>query len=306
MSCNLPYHPTSRRRIGGFRPSDIPEHDSVAVTWRSPDPLMEESPPRHGAVRPCHPRQAPRVPLPLRPPKLQSSKLRVVVTGGSGTVRSEALPIEPDLRLLRVVGREQTANSDLLSDSQKQISALVVAGVGPREEKGPLPCVSSERGRGLELRTSLGQPADRVARVNDQSQWEVVEVPELRIVEQEVWERAKARQLALASGPQSQSGGLNGTHRPIFLLSGLLKCGGCGGGYTVIGKGRYGCATRRGKGTCDNSATITRQSLERRVLGGLRERMLTPDSVAAFVREFECAASSTSSTRAVRPWLLTH
>jgi len=74
------------------------------------------------------------------------------------------------------------------------------------------------------------------------------------------------------------------THRPVFLLSGLLKCGLCAGGYTIVGKHRLGCATRRSKGTCDNATTIARTTVERRALGGLRERMLT---AAEFVRSFE-------------------
>ena len=61
----------------------------------------------------------------------------------------------------------------------------------------------------------------------------------------------------------------------------------CGGGYTVIGKDRYGCATRRQKGTCDNPRTITRQQIETRVLDGLKERLLAPELVAAFVSEVQ-------------------
>ncbi len=81
------------------------------------------------------------------------------------------------------------------------------------------------------------------------------------------------------------------THRQKFLLSGLITCGSCGGGYTIIGADRYGCATRRGKGTCDNGHTITRQAIEARVLGGLKQRMLAPELVEEFVRAFadECA-----------------
>ena len=36
-----------------------------------------------------------------------------------------------------------------------------------------------------------------------------------------------------------------------------------------------------------NSATIQRQRIEARILGGLKERLLTPDLVAAFICEFE-------------------
>ena len=54
-------------------------------------------------------------------------------------------------------------------------------------------------------------------------------------------------------------------------------------GYTITGKDRYGCATRRQKGTCDNSQTITRQEIESRVLDGLKDRLLAPDLVATFM-----------------------
>jgi hypothetical protein len=66
----------------------------------------------------------------------------------------------------------------------------------------------------------------------------------------------------------------------------LLTCGCCGGGYTIMAKDRYGCATRRGKGTCSNDHTITRQAIEARVLDGLRERMLSAELIAEFVRVF--------------------
>ena len=126
----------------------------------------------------------------------------------------------------------------------------------------------------------------RVARVNDASQWEVVEVPDLRIIDQAVWERAKARQAATTLEPGAGAA-LNRTHRPVSLLGGMLFCGVCGGGYTMSGRNRLGCATRRGKGTCDNAVTIARTTVERRVLEGLRERMLTPGLVTEFVRVFE-------------------
>ena len=58
------------------------------------------------------------------------------------------------------------------------------------------------------------------------------------------------------------------------------------GGYTIMAKDRYGCATRRSKSTCNNSHTIQRQRLERRVLSGLKDRMLAPDLVAEFMRAF--------------------
>ncbi|HZB92749.1 MAG TPA: hypothetical protein VE397_14985, partial [Stellaceae bacterium] len=43
-------------------------------------------------------------------------------------------------------------------------------------------------------------------------------------------------------GRNEQGNALNRAHRRKFLLSELLVCGECGGGYTIIGKDRYGCA----------------------------------------------------------------
>jgi acyl-CoA dehydrogenase len=113
------------------------------------------------------------------------------------------------------------------------------------------------------------------------------EVPELRIVDDALWDAVKTRQAVVRPEKQSTGGNaLNGAHRQRFLLSGLMRCGSCGGGYTIIGKDRYGCATRRQKGTCDNLRTITRQEIEARVLDGLKERLLSPELVAEFMTAF--------------------
>jgi hypothetical protein len=116
----------------------------------------------------------------------------------------------------------------------------------------------------------------------------------LRIVDQELWEAAKARQAAVKFEIGRDEGGqaLNRAHRRKFLLSGLLTCGCCGGGYTIVATDRYGCATRRGKGTCTNTSTIMRQHLEARILSGLKDRMLAPDLVAEFVRAFAQEAAA--------------
>ena len=86
---------------------------------------------------------------------------------------------------------------------------------------------------------------------------------------------------------------LNRVHRRKSLLSELLECGCCGGGYTIVGKDRYGCGTLQAKGTCSNQRTIMRQHIETRVLSGLKERLLAPELVAEAVRVFadEMAAS---------------
>jgi DNA invertase Pin-like site-specific DNA recombinase len=129
----------------------------------------------------------------------------------------------------------------------------------------------------------------KVARVNKREAREIAEVPELRIIDDELWQSVKNRQqrARIEMGKDEAGNALNRLHRRKFLLSELLVCGSCGGRYTVVGKDRHGCATRRAKGTCSNDKTIIRQRIETRVLGGLRDKLMAPELVAEFVRAYQ-------------------
>ena len=75
--------------------------------------------------------------------------------------------------------------------------------------------------------------------------------------------------------------------RPRWLLSGLVRCGICKGPRGVVSSdGRLGCANRRERGTCTNKRTMLRDRLLERVMSGLKHRLLAPELVEAFVREF--------------------
>lgn len=102
----------------------------------------------------------------------------------------------------------------------------------------------------------------RVARPNPRDAWEIIEVPDLRIVDDALWARVKARQqkTALVMGRDRDGNALNRAHRRKYLLSGRLICSVCGGDYTIVGKARYGCATHRSTGL----ATTTARSADRR------------------------------------------
>ncbi|KAB2705929.1 recombinase family protein [Brucella intermedia] len=135
----------------------------------------------------------------------------------------------------------------------------------------------------------------RVSRLNPESEWIVKGVPDLRIVDDALWQAVKARQAATSAKYANVAEGirkhhkknrLNGTHRPKTLLSGLVFCGCCGGPYSIRGSDRFACSTHGTKGTCSNSRTIPREELERRVLAGLRERMMTPEVAAEAMRAY--------------------
>ena len=121
----------------------------------------------------------------------------------------------------------------------------------------------------------------RVARPHKRGQWVTTAVPDLAIINQQSWNETTTRFTdAVCLRPERQ-------RRPKRLLSGLLRCGSCGGSYTVIGRNQWGCGTRRETGTCDNNRIISNTVLERRVLGALRERMLQPAALAAYVAAYQ-------------------
>ena len=127
----------------------------------------------------------------------------------------------------------------------------------------------------------------RVSRLNPDSEWVIQDVPALRIIDQEVWEKTKVRQRALAYVPPAPGENtLNERRRPTHLFAGLVKCGCCGGGFAMISKSQLGCSTARNKGTCDNRLNIRRDALEISVLDGLRTHLMDPELFKVFCDEF--------------------
>jgi site-specific DNA recombinase len=127
----------------------------------------------------------------------------------------------------------------------------------------------------------------RVSRPNPESEWVVHEVPDLRIVDQSIWDDVKARQASLAFDTTRDSGNpMNDRRRPKHLLGGLIKCGCCGGGYSLISKDLLGCSTARNKGTCSNRMNIRRDALEASILNGLRKHLMEPELFKEFCAEF--------------------
>ncbi len=128
----------------------------------------------------------------------------------------------------------------------------------------------------------------RQARPNPESKWIIEEVPHLRIIDDDLWLSVKERQQNSRSLIVTKDQGIRSerARRPNYLLSGLLKCGTCGGGFSKISQSHYGCSTARNKGTCDNLLTVRRDILEATVLDGLKNQLMQPELVAAFVQEF--------------------
>ena len=127
----------------------------------------------------------------------------------------------------------------------------------------------------------------RVSRSNPPAEWVTAPVPDLRVVDDELWEEVKARQAKMrrvaSSGDPKQ---FNRARRPKYLFSGLTKCAECGGGYVMYWRDRLACFGARSRGTCTNRLTISRQEVEGRVLVALRDKLMRRDLFEDFCREY--------------------
>ncbi|AXC51053.1 recombinase family protein [Paracoccus suum] len=127
----------------------------------------------------------------------------------------------------------------------------------------------------------------RVSRLNPVDALIITDVPEMRLVEQELWERVKTRQGEIDNEPRIIA--IKATRfwerkRQIHLLTGLLRCGCCGGGFAAVGRDYVACSASRKLGTCKQRVSIRRTVLEEAVLSLLRNRLMQPEAVAMFIK----------------------
>jgi site-specific DNA recombinase len=121
----------------------------------------------------------------------------------------------------------------------------------------------------------------RVSRPNPKEQHRIVEAPHLRIVAEDVWQAAQRRKKA-ASTPKDVSG-----IKVPRILSGLIRCGACGGGMVSqgqrFGTARLQCSNFRESGVCNNGRRVKRDEVERLALDGLRRELAHPACLAEYV-----------------------
>ena len=127
----------------------------------------------------------------------------------------------------------------------------------------------------------------RVSKPNASSAWVITTVPELRIIPDELWDAAKARQAQTRYLLRTEMK-TNPVHarRPAYLFSGLTKCGVCGSSFTMSSKNRLSCAGMRDRAICDNRLTIRRDEVEARVLKAMQERLWNHELFEEFCQEF--------------------
>jgi DNA invertase Pin-like site-specific DNA recombinase len=105
--------------------------------------------------------------------------------------------------------------------------------------------------------------------------------PHLRIIDDALWQ-AVQDQLEERSGegrPERQ-------RRPRHLLSKLGQCGCCGANWIITRTDYFGCSGVVEGSTCANRRLIRKDEYEQRVLAELRDQMLAPDVVEAYLAEY--------------------
>jgi site-specific DNA recombinase len=121
-----------------------------------------------------------------------------------------------------------------------------------------------------------------VYRSKPESEWQRNEAPHLRIIDDDTFEAAQRIRQQRTRAPRRDR------QRPKRLLSGLLRCGACGGGMSKKdndhGRPRIICTQMRDARACSHRRHYYLDEIERMVVGGLRAELGTREAVTYFVR----------------------
>ncbi len=128
----------------------------------------------------------------------------------------------------------------------------------------------------------------RVSRLRQPHEVITREVPELRIIEQGLWDRVQHRLNA-----QRAKSGADNPDRPRFwenrraqhILTNKAFCASCGGPMVNTGKDYLACGVARKQGLCSNKKSLRRAALEALILDALQTRLMEPDITKFFITE---------------------
>lgn len=133
------------------------------------------------------------------------------------------------------------------------------------------------------------------------------EIPTLRIIPADLWDRAQAR------FPKRQKGkgrAMGGGKMGSTLLTGLLRCGACGGSLVIVSRrhkngiayANFGCTVNRSRGDaiCANARTVSEKKVTHAVIGALKTQLTTPAMLGRFQVTFTKAFNQANGGEAAR------
>lgn len=129
------------------------------------------------------------------------------------------------------------------------------------------------------------------SRKRPREEWVEKEMPELRIIPEELWTQVQEQNEERRKRGWQRLGGLSrGNGGQGNPLSGLLKCGRCGGAITIVQSGNrpasYGCRRHRQEARCTNALRIRRDRLEEQLLQAIVGK-LRPDVIESALTQSE-------------------
>ncbi|MGE4278193.1 MAG: recombinase family protein [Magnetospirillum sp.] len=142
--------------------------------------------------------------------------------------------------------------------------------------------------------------------VNPPNEWTRNHVPEFRIIDDALWQRARQR---LEGTPRQKT---TSVRKPRILtvhnqhaLTGWVKCGWCGGSKSLANDTRYLCSTHRYAKSCANSRGTKEPVLMARTFSALYRRIeggpqFTPALARYFARENQRRAELTTEQDEIR------
>jgi DNA invertase Pin-like site-specific DNA recombinase len=130
-------------------------------------------------------------------------------------------------------------------------------------------------------------------------EWVTHEFPELAIISREFWNDVQSRfRRRRAAG----TGRPAGTSKHPRLVSGLLRCGVCGGSMAIVSckqkagvsYARLGCTTHdsRGAASCPNGLSVSEKKASRMLVDALRDKLDKPELIERFIATFRRRAAA--------------
>lgn len=132
----------------------------------------------------------------------------------------------------------------------------------------------------------------RQARPVPESDWIVKDVPELRIVDDDMWNIVQNRRHA------GQDRRLCASPKTPLPLTGILRCAVCGGPMTIINKRRYACHAHREKRTCSNPRGIYAAEVENQACGLLAQYIAKHHDLSSLIHDAAAASHARRQTLA--------
>jgi len=140
------------------------------------------------------------------------------------------------------------------------------------------------------------------SRLNDETEWIVKDVPKLRIIDDDLWDRVQARRAEMIETHKARQkdrwynkktkqwhGGENTRpgKAPSYLFSGIVTCAECGGRYIKANKTHYRCSTfiNRGEKACANKISVRKDVMEKKLLHAIKEQLFDGANFENFKKE---------------------